>query len=198
MTRLNLAQTCLLHVSGELGTKAKAQLEEHVEQFPAALVEFELVKGQYAMLRSLPQPHMSSEQRRQIASAIKQGVHRKLRQQENARAAKKRWKLIYRAMAGVTGIAASLVIAAGMWMVQQHQDSQREATLARAEQQVLDYLDTDSENRTDYAYSEVASQIQSLESEQLLASEGLSNATTVQLLDALDMVREDGMPENGG
>ena len=39
MTRLNLPQTCLLDVSGELGKKAKAQLEEHVARYPAALLE---------------------------------------------------------------------------------------------------------------------------------------------------------------
>ena len=77
MTRLNLAQTCLLDVSGELGAKAKAQLHEHVAKYPAALVEYELARVKFDLLGYRPKPDFSDELKRLIAAQNERGVHLK-------------------------------------------------------------------------------------------------------------------------
>lgn len=193
MTRLNLAQTCLLDVSGELGAKAKAQLAEHVEKYPAALLEYELIRGQFDLLRSLPKPELSDEQKREMASAIKQGVHRKLREREEATLREKRARLIYRCMAGVSSLAACVVVGVAVWMVQEHQHAQelaaheRVAEATRASEALRMYFDSDTPNYTDFAYDMVDSQISRAEDlqEQVVTDHSRGAA---KLLEDLDVV----------
>src|SRR5579872_3439220 len=107
--RLSLSQTCLMDVSGELGKKAREQLHEHVAKFPAAMLEYEVMRGQFNLLRSVPRLPLDEAARKHMADAIKQGVHRKVRQAELQERSRMRWRLAYKALAGVTGIAAALV-----------------------------------------------------------------------------------------
>ena len=187
MTRLSLTETCLLDVSGELGKKAKAQLHEHMERIPKAYLEHELIRGQLDLLRSIPKPQMTDEQRRRMASTIKQGVHRKLRQIERTQIAAKRWRIVYHAMAGVSALAACLVITTGIFLVQNHVVQERRVAVARAEQNVREYLQSGPGNMTDYAYNNLNHEIQLAADNQSTHREDPATAE-LKLLEALDSI----------
>jgi len=186
MTRLSLTETCLLDVSGELGKKTRAQLHEHMDRIPKAYLEHELIRGQFDLLRSIPKPHMTDDQRRHMASAIKQGIHRKLRKIEREQVAAKRWRIVYHAMAGVSALAASLVITVGIFLVQNHVVQERRLAIARAEQNVRDYLQPGPGNMTDYAYNNLTQEIQLAVDSQSARHEDAT--AELKLLEALDSI----------
>ncbi len=164
MTRLNLTESCLLDASGELGAKARAQLHEKVATIPAAKLEYEVIKGQFALLRSLPRPQLTDEEKRHIASNIKQGIHRKLRERQHELQARNRWKLIYQAMAGVSALAACLVVAASVYFVQSGEEARRQQ--ARSEDldiRIGNLLSLGEKNADDRTLANVKSNIQELE-----------------------------------
>jgi hypothetical protein len=186
MTRLNLPQTCLLDVSGELGKKAKAQLHEHVAKYPAAMIEYELVRSQFQLLRSVPRLPLDELAARRMAAAIKQGVHRELNRREHQVIMHRRWRLAYRALAGITSVAAALVIYFGVKMVQT-EATRRE--IAQAESHVQDYLSTDTTNQTDSDLDHVATQIAALEDAHLsLASQDDGTQSVQDLINSADDV----------
>jgi len=192
MTRLNLTETCLLEVSGELGEKARLQLREHVATFPAAKLEYEVIKGQFEMLTSIPKPVLTDEQRRAIASGIKQGIHKKLRANERAEQARNRWKLVYKAMAGVSAIAACAVIAVTIYTVQQNMEDQRREMAIK---QINDFGRVMQESENENAFGEsirnVAAGIDSLQKDSGSAVAGVQTQEMSNLLDALSNIPQD-------
>lgn len=195
MTRLNLAQTCLLDVSGELGAKAKAQLREHVAKYPAALVEHELVRVQFELLRSMPKPEFSEGRKRLIAAQIKRGVHLKLRENETKKSAGRRWKIVYHALAGASALAACLVIYASVRLMVRQVEEDRRQAIAKAEQSMRDYLDTDAANMTDFAFDNVANEIRSAGDKYgALATSEVARRAMQKLADDLNNNDEDDLP----
>ena len=198
MTRLNLTETCLLEVSGELGETAKAQLREHIATIPAAKLEYELIKGQFELLQSIPKPTLTDIQKREIASHIKQGNHRKLRQVEQQEQARNRWKLIYRAMAGVSAIAACGVIVVTILTVNQNVSEQRTAARIQAIERAIESMrDAEQENTFGQSLRDVAAGINELEkgSPTLV---GVQSQEMSNLLEALsNMPQEEEAPDLG-
>jgi hypothetical protein len=180
MSRHSLSETCLLDVSGELGKKAQAQLHQHVAQYPAALLEYELTRSQFNLLRSLPPVQLDDAARQRISQSIKTGIHEKLRQRERDLKVRKLRRLFYHAMAGVSGIAAILVIAFSIRWTRAEAE-RREVALATSH--INDYLSTDSTNQTDDDLDHVAMQISDLENTQVsLASPESSSLQAVSYL----------------
>jgi hypothetical protein len=196
MTRLNLTETCLLEVSGELGESARGQLREHIATIPAAKLEFEVIKGQFELLQSLPKPVLSESQKREIASSIKQGIHRKLRQIEHQEQARNRWKLIYRAMAGVSAIAACGVIVFTLFYVDSSMKHDRQQARIDSIQNAIDAMTAvEQENSFGQSIRDVAAGIDELEkgSPTLV---GVQSQEMSNLLEALsNMPQEEEAPK---
>jgi len=187
MTRLNLPQTCLLDLSGELGQNARKQLHEHIAKYPAALLEYEVLRGNYDLLRSLPKAEISDERQKFLAGQIKQGIHRKLRENERKIVATKRWRIVYHALAGASALAACLVVYASVNYMIDQVNKERQQAIANAKDHVRDYLDTGSANLTDYAYNNMADQIQSAaDGQAALSTQGVSGRAMQKLQDDLD------------
>lgn len=190
MTRLNLTETCLLEVSGELGAKAHQQLRTHIEKFPAAQLEYELIKGQFELLRSAPKLTLTQDQQRQIASQIKQGLHRKLRQNEREEQAALRWKFTYQALAVMTAAAACIVIGMTIFTVNAAMERRDQAKkVAYITDQVNILGNWGRENDTDRALHDVAAGITELQGGSPTLSSSQSKEMT-DLLDALANVPE--------
>ncbi len=135
---------------------------------------------------------MSAEVRRRIASEIKQGVHRKLRQREREALTAKRWKFAYRAMAAVSGLAACLLVAAGVLLAQQHVAME---AVANAEKNLQDWHDAGADTLTDLRYEDVAQQISDLQDEnKAVASNDAPHSAMEQLLDDVDTVMDHKRP----
>jgi len=196
MTRLSLSQTCLLEVSGELGKKAHAQLQEHVAKFPAAMLEYELTRSQFELLRSVPPLPLDEQACRQVAQAIKLGVQQKLRAQERQVILARRWRIAYRALAGVTGLAAALVIFASVRITGREAERRQ---VASAASHLMEYLSTDAANQTDADLDHVARQIGELEDARLsLAAPDSISAQSVQDLLNINNDEPSGMPDEPG
>lgn len=159
MTRLTLSDACLMEASGELGAKAHEKLQSHIEKFPAALLEFEIARGNLELLRTLPKVELSKDERRQISSNIKVGIQQKLWREKHAQMVAHRWKLAYRVLAGVSGVAACLVIGAGVMWVQEQNELRAVRT---AEQLVNGYLAAGQTNVTDRQFGAVSQDIDDL------------------------------------
>jgi hypothetical protein len=194
MTRLNLTETCLLEVSGELGAKAHEQLREHIEKFPAAQLEYELIKGQFELLRSAPKVTLTPDQQRQIASQIKQGLHRKLRQKEREEQAALRWKFTYQALAVMTAAAACIVIGMTIFTVNAAMERRDQNNrIEKINSLIAAMGNSDRENDTDRAIHDVAAGITELQGGSPTLSSSQSKEMT-DLLDALANVPEHPAP----
>lgn len=189
MTRLNLTQTCLLDASGELGKSARAQLQRHVEKYPAAMVEYHLIQGRFELLRTLPKVELSEARKRFLAGQIKQGIHKKLRETESRKNSAKRWKMIYHGLAGASALAACLVIYASISYFVNQIEFERHEAIAKAAQSMRNYLDADSSNLTDFAFSNMEDQLQSAEhGQEALVTSDVSGSAMQKLADDLDAV----------
>lgn len=185
MKHLNLTHTCLMDVSGELSTKAAAQLHEHTAKFPAALLEYELVRGQFELLKSLPKEELPDEAKRRIADGIKRGIHRELTRRHRERISAMRWRWAYRAMAGVTGIAACLVIAATVYLVNQDAQRRERESIAKAAESLSDYLATDSNSQTEQDVRGVADDIAAVANHNNNEAVAGAGDAPMRLMDAL-------------
>jgi|GEM_PF-1636964 len=192
MTRLSLKDACLLDVSGELSTKRKAALREHVEKFPAATIEYQLVKGQFELLRSLPKAELNDFQKRGIASSIKQGIHKKLAKIEREKAAQNRMKLVYRALAGISGIAACIVIGVGIYTIDENIRAERQAAQIAQMNNTVEKIATiyaeSTTNETDAAIQAVNRTLANLEAGATVT--GTQDDAMKNLLDALASIEE--------
>lgn len=191
MTKLNLTEASLLDASGELSRKTKQQLEGYLARHPAARAEYGFVQSAFALLRRLPRTELPADQQQAVSQRIKQGIHQVLRDREREERAARRWKMVYHAMAGAAGLAASLLIAASVFYVHYQAEQRRQADVARAEQSMRDYLGTGAINLTDYAFNDVASEIQSaVERQQSLVTSDSTRAAMQKLVDDLGMVTD--------
>ena len=75
MDNLNLKQTCLLEVSGELTTGARRRLFDEISHDPTACMQYEAVRSAFSILDLLPIPEPSAEERRLIPARIKAANH---------------------------------------------------------------------------------------------------------------------------
>ncbi len=196
MKRLNLSQTCLLEVSGELGASARAKLQEHIETYPAALLEFELVRNRFAMLRSLPTFDDQCDQftREKIAQSIKTGIHQALRKRRAA-ASRRRWvRAGYALLSAGSGMAACLLIGASIYMVNLH-IQQRQQRILDAEHSIEDVAKANLPDQSGSSYGKMATAISSLEkSNGIATTRSIGNMHMMQLLDALDQVASPAPP----
>lgn len=192
MSRLNLSQHCLLDVSGELGDKARDKLQDQVATYPAAMLEYEVIRGQFELLRSIPEFHdtLTSRQTRQIGENIKAGIQHALAEQRRAVVAARRRRIMYRVLSVVSGVAACLVIAAGFMTVRREMQV-RQARLRDAELSLREMAHSDLSDPATQRYRRIARAINRLEhaSNTSLASRGGSRSM-MRLLDALDRVRQ--------
>jgi len=120
MKRLSLSQACMLHASGELGPESSRRLMKHVDASPAAMTEYDQAVANIATLNSLPalEDEFLPLRLEQIRSTILNGVITKQRQERRRELKKKLRPIFYRGMSLVSGVAAALVVMAGVHLVQ--------------------------------------------------------------------------------
>ena len=165
--KLTLTEACLMEASGELGGKARARLLEHVQKYPAALLEYEIARGNLALLKMLPKVEISDDEKLALASNIKVGVQRKIWARRHEEQAQQRWKRVYKALAWSSAAAAAVVIAASITFVQVQENQQRVA-IARAQlnrtEQVLDsYMAADQPSGIDSDINSVSKGLEALD-----------------------------------
>jgi anti-sigma factor RsiW len=160
MTRMNLSEVMLLEASGELSSGTRAKLQAHMAKHPETRAQFEQIKHELQLLRSMPRLELTEETRRQMASSIKQGVQKRLRQIEWEEKAGKRWKLIYRALAGVSAAAAAIVIVAGILAINKSAlDAREQERIATVRSAVNQMASLDGQRDGDEEYAEVKDSI---------------------------------------
>ncbi len=117
-----LSQACLLDVSGELGTEASGLLREHVETYPDGMLEYDQALLKFKQLNSLPplQSQMDQVALERMKQQVKSAVHDAVGQQQKAVRWNSMRRWFYRSMSIASGIAAALVIMAGVYIVRQH------------------------------------------------------------------------------
>jgi hypothetical protein len=189
MTRLNLIDTSLLEASGELDPAARQRLMDYFERHPGAQAQFQTLKAEMELLRSLPRPRLTEEQKALYSGNIKQGIHRKLRAQEREEQSARRRRLIYTALAGISGIAAAIVIVVGVLMM--HDAAMVKSQVARADRirNAVDVLTPYEQepNQVDDTLNDVAASIHQLQSESPTVA-GIQDTDMSNLLDALATV----------
>ncbi len=197
---LSLSQTCLLDVSGELGPKAREHLQQHVATYPAAHLEYELVRGRFAMLQSLPkiEDQMDQVSKARIAAKIKKGIHQTLDAQRKARRQAKLARVFYGFMAAASGVAAALVVAAGVYIVHERQLAHRQR-IVDAENTFQEVARTQLPGEGNSRVDSLARRISRLEQSGGISAEGnVGNSHMMNLLDALDSMHvTDSVPAPG-
>lgn len=188
MARLKLSEACLLEASGELGAKASAKLREKINKYPAALLEYEITRGNLELLRSLPKVQLTPEEQEQIASKIKVGVQQKLWQQQHAQQAKKRWQVVYRVLAGVSAAAACLVIGFGAIMIyQQHAQYQ----LAQADDLVSRYIASNDQPGNSDSVRRVMRDMEALQRDSMVTNAPGKSSAVSRYFNDIDITPED-------
>jgi hypothetical protein len=144
MKRLSLSQACLLHAAGEMGERSAARLMEHVETYPAAMVEHEQAVAKIAVLNSLPSidDELKPLEQERIRSHIARGIVEKQRREKRAEFRQKLRPLFYRTMSIASGVAAALVVMAGIHVVQMRAAA-REQRLRDAVTDFREFAQTD-------------------------------------------------------
>ncbi len=117
MTRLNLIDASLLDASGELGPHARQQLHAYLARKPRARATYRRIHTQFSRLSALPRTELSDAQITRIGDSLKAAIHGKLALQAREKQAIRRAKLVHYALAGVSGLAAAVVIFAGVTMI---------------------------------------------------------------------------------
>ena len=197
---LSLSQTCLLDVSGELGPKAWEHLQQHVATYPAAHLEYELVRGRFAMLQSLPkiEDQMDQVSKARIAAKIKKGIHQTIDRQRKAQRQAKLARVFYGFMAAASGVAAALVVAAGVYIVHERQLAHRQR-IVDAENTFQEVARTQLPGEGNSRVDSLARRISRLEQSGGISAEGnVGNSHMMNLLDALDSMHvTDSVPAPG-
>ncbi|HVX83447.1 MAG TPA: hypothetical protein VH253_01385 [Phycisphaerae bacterium] len=185
MTRLNLTDASLLDISGELGSAAQDQLHARLDAKPDAQAEYHAVAEQYTLLRSLPQPQVSDAQKARMTDRIKAAIHAHLDFQARGKQALRRARLIHYALAGLSAAAAVAVIAAGLVLINSHNQKPANTNIARVNR-VIDRLapyDT-APGTYDAALDDVDSSVQQLQAEESSVS-GTQTQEMTPLLEVL-------------
>ena len=144
MKRLSLSQACLLHAAGELSESSSKRLMEHVETYPAAMVEYEQTAAKLALMGSLPtiDDELKPLEKERIRSQIARGVVEKQRREKRVEFRQKLRPLFYRTMSISSGVAAALVVMAGIHVVQMRAAA-REQRLRDAVTDFREFVQTD-------------------------------------------------------
>lgn len=157
----------MLEAAGELGTPARKRLYAYLKKHPEARVELEKARAELGLLASIPQDSLSPDMMRMVPAAVKRSVHRRLDRLQREKRADDRWKLTYYAVTAVSGIAALLVIVAGIYnlnlSVSQKREREKMATLNTAIDRLAIYSDGPTQYDRDIA--EVNSSIAQLQSQ---------------------------------
>ena len=197
---LSLSQTCLLDVSGELGPKGREHLQNHVATYPAAHLEYELVRGRFELLESLPKfvDQLDQVSKARIAAKIKKGIHQTLDAQRKARRQAKLARVFYGFMAAASGVAAALVVAAGVYIVHERQLAHRQR-IVDAENTFQEVARTQLPGEGNSRVDSLARRISRLEQSGGISAEGnVGNSHMMNLLDALDSMHvTDSVPAPG-
>ena len=188
--KLTLTEACLMEASGELGANAKAKLLEHVQQFPKALLEYEIARGNMALLNSLPKPSMTDADKKKMSNAIKAGIQKKLLEQKHEEQAARRWKLIHKAVASVSAVAAGLVIAMSVnYLI--NENSRQQAAVARAEQTLDIYYAPGTPSQFDSAIGQAMETLTTLEIASNAASTPFAPSAFENAINEFDITQED-------
>jgi hypothetical protein len=190
MKNLSLSQTCLLDVSGELGPQAARRLHTHVDLYPAAHLEYELIRSRFNMLRSLPrfQDQADEAAKTRVAESIKSGIHAALREQRRQQRHRQWSRLCFQALSVASGMAACLVIAGGIYAVQMRTLARHQRMLD-AESAFRDVAHASLPNQPDSTYAVVSHEIAALRATHgLAATSSIGNIHMMRLLQALDKV----------
>src|ERR1700743_3039144 len=111
MTRLNLVAASLLHLSGELGPKARGELLDHLEKNHTAQTKFDAIAADYGMLSSLPMPTLSEGDKARVMGRLKRAIHGQLDRRQAELAVARRRRLVHYGLAGLSAAAAAVVLA---------------------------------------------------------------------------------------
>lgn len=203
MKQPKLSQSCLLDVSGELGPEAGGILREHVETYPSAMFEYDQALSQYKQLRSLPSvesqiDRLSMERMKQ---QVKDRVHGAVDQQLSAA----RWRMFrrvfYRSMSIASGVAAGLVVMAGVYIVRQHIQAQQ-VRIMDAESTFQEMAESQFPYRASTPIRKIRARIDHFGTGGIFdAQTGEGSAGIMHLFNALDKIPapgvEDGLPQTG-
>ncbi|MCL2649103.1 MAG: hypothetical protein FWD61_19240 [Phycisphaerales bacterium] len=190
MTRLNLSEACLLEASGELGSATRQRLYAHMEKHPEAQRQFEQIKRDLSLLRSIPKRQMTEETRQKLATSIKAGIRKKLRQIEREELSCRRWRMIYNSLAGVSAVAAALIIVAGLWVINRSASQNRERDRVLAVRKAIDgMISADRPSSVDEALQDVNDSIDDYQNQ--TSTVALQDKDMHQLLSVLATLRSE-------
>jgi hypothetical protein len=197
MKQFKLWQKCLLEVSGELNRSAREKLRDQVDTYPDARIEYEVIRGRYKLLRSLPKPEdqLDPVSLARLEQSFKQSVHKALDAKDKQR---QRDRLIgsgYRLLLVASGMAAGLLLVAGLSFMHMESQNQQQG-IVDAENTFTELAESKLPMQSDPDLSDLASRIASLQKSPSVESQ-IGNAQFMTLLDALDQVSDNGQQANG-
>ncbi|MCL5945928.1 MAG: hypothetical protein M1472_03615 [Planctomycetes bacterium] len=197
MKQLKLSQACLLDVSGELGSEARALLREHVETYPDAMLEYDQALAHFKTLQTLPS--MASQIDQVTLERMRQQVRQAVRDAVDQQRRTARWRvarrLFYRAMSVAAGMAAVLVVMAGVYIVRTHLQAQQER-LMDAESTFQEMAESPLPYRSNTSIRRIRSRIDSLDAHNVFdAQSGVGSAGMMRLFNALDKIPLPGSAE---
>ena len=195
------SQACLLDVSGELGAEARGILRDHVETYPAAMLEYDQVLLRFKQLNSLPtvESHIDQVARERMKRQVKHGIHDAVHQQQKAA----RWRIMrrwfYRSMSIASGVAAAAVVMAGIYIVRQHIQA-HQARVMDAENTFQEMAESHLPYQANTPIRLIRTRIEHFGTGNLFdAQSGAGSAGIMHLFNALDKIpipgTEDGVPQ---
>ncbi len=184
------SQACLLDVSGELGAEARGILRDHVETYPAAMLEYDQILVQFKQLNALPplESHVDQVSLERMKQQVKDSIHEAVHQQQKAA----RWRMMrrwfYRSMSMASGIAAAAVVMAGIYIVRQHIQA-HQARVMDAENTFQEMAESHLPYQANTPIRLIRSRIEHLGGGNLFdAQSGAGSAGIMQLFNALDKI----------
>ncbi|MGN6368584.1 MAG: hypothetical protein ACTHN5_10015 [Phycisphaerae bacterium] len=193
MTKLNLTECCMLEISGELGAQASARLHRYLSMHPRARREYDMLKAQFAKVRSIPHVELSAAERVAVSTQLKAAVRNKLLANERARAAQRRWKIAsYLLRGGSIAAAAVLVVGAAISLDQtarQRKQIERMARIDRATETLAAYSDTTSQDEQEI--SQLQDSVARLKTESATTVPDIDNHEMASVLNVLAMIPAD-------
>ena len=195
------SQACLLDVSGELGAEARGILRDHVETYPAAMLEYDQVLGRFRQLNSLPTVESQIDQvsMERMKRHAKHSIHDAVHQQQKAA----RWRIMrrwfYRSMSVASGVAAAVVVMAGIYIVRQHIQA-HQARVMDAENTFQEMAESHLPYQANTPIRLIRTRIEHFGAGNLFdAQSGAGSAGIMHLFNALDKIpipgTEDGVPQ---
>ncbi|MGC9258612.1 MAG: hypothetical protein ACP5I8_00845 [Phycisphaerae bacterium] len=203
MKQLKLSQACLLDVSEELGSEARAILREHVETYPAAMLEYDQALAHFKVLQTLPPIASQIDQvtMERMRQQVQQAVHDAVVQQRRAVRWRAARRVYYRIMSVAAGVAAALVVMVGVYIVRQYIQAQQ-ARLTDAESTFQEMAESQVPYRANPSIQRIRTRIDSLDAGNIFdAQNGVGSAGIMHLFNALDKISlpgaEDAIQQTG-